>query len=216
VFLEINRQGNTLMPSDNFIPDDIKFDVLWDAIQIGDADAKGVAIESIMPKMVAAIQRRFGSSRHVDAEEATQSALRTIERRKWEMGRVPRNWSDLVGLLVTFAYNKARTQLKKRSPELLDEESTFELQEADHNPERIAIQAELLKQVRDAVQSLTESLDEVDSLILRAKYDSMSLREIVAMLEDNGHFRTEDSVRMRWKRKIKPIIRGMLEEAMNE
>jgi len=199
------------MSDNSFITDGVDFEVLWAAIQAGDETAKQQAIENVMPKMISAIQHRFGGSNKVNASDATQSAFRTIERRKWEIGREPQNWGELAGVLVTFAYNKARTHLKKKSPGVLDEDTAATAETGGSTAHQAAIRNELVERVQEAVRVLTGSLDEIDSLILRGKYDAMTTSGIASLLAENGHNRTESSIRMRWRRNIQPVIRKMLE-----
>ena len=190
---------------------DETFEAVWDAIKQHDGEAQTRALERILPRMILAVQSRFGSSAKVDAEDATQSAIRTIQRRNWKFKKSePRSWGELTGKLVTFAINKARTQLKKRREDHLPD--TFEMQGKTSTPSEEAIRNEATQKVKADIDRLKTELSEIDSKIMIGKYEGCSFPEIAARLEAEGIYRTVDSIRMKWNRSVAPKLLDLFKD----
>lgn len=214
-------------PDNEIFADELSFEQLWQAIQAGDSSAQAVAVEKIMPKMLECVQRRFASCATFEPEDAVASAVRTIQRRQWMLtkGRgddavpiEPRDWGDLVGLLVVFALNKARTHRKKRVMPQLPAERGADGEARDWHPadeaeaaSEIVMQQELRTELQAVVARLAGSMSEMNQIILRGKLDGLSTKEICDQLRESGIHRVEASVRTAWRTKILPDLRQMFD-----
>jgi len=182
---------------------DIEFGLIWQAIRTGDKDAEVTAIEKVAPQMLAALQRSFGSTNRIEPSDAVQSAIRTVLRREWNLAAEPRTWNELSGLLVKYAYNKARTMTRRPGPGQIGE---LDLCDSDDTLENV-YERELI----DAFACELESTELTDKTIVCGKLDGSTFWAITENLQAQGIFKTEAWVAARWKRHIVPRLRNRFE-----
>ncbi len=184
--------------------DNIEFDLIWQAIKARDEEAESLAIQKVTPQMLAALQRRFGSNHVVDKRDAVQSALRTVLRREWKLFAEPRNWSELTGLLVRYAHNKARTMLKRTRP---DRQSGPDIPNTDD-----VLATVFERELVEAFESELESAETEDKTIICGKLDCCTLREIAERLDAVDIVLTEDQIKYRWHEHIVRRLKKLFEE----
>jgi DNA-directed RNA polymerase specialized sigma24 family protein len=141
----------------------------WNAVKSGDRNAWDSVLPELLPEILKKIAAKLGSpAKKQMSEDYVISAVGTLLRRLKEDEKARRNYSissreDLAALIFRFAWNKARTGLRKRNVQALSD---------DKSPEELNNIA--LIDFRDAVDSACDKLV------------TDPCREIIRLLLDGG------------------------------
>lgn len=195
--------------------DDRAFAELFHLLRVGDPAQREAVLTRMIPTMLEALRKQFGSLHEMDQNAAMASAVRTVERREWNLGEEPQDWGELAGKLIVFARNKARNHLRKSRPMnvIFGSEGEGGTSPEPVAPDEAEVDAcrDAREQVETALAKIRHELSDLQLFVLRSKYEGLSWEAMkTKLMKEIGMNRTADHLRYQWTNKIAPRLRDIL------
>lgn len=177
----------------------------------GDREATEVLMAQVLPKVLAALQRRFSiqitpANDCADAiDSATASFLLALRADKYTI----HNSNDLAGLLIQFAINKARGYLRKRREvHVGGEDNAFDPEDQSTPVDDAILNADLDAALLEAIEEVAAALGDKYEAIFKLKMAGKTEAEIK---EETGiPFRT---IRRHWALFLKELKKRFSEDS---